>query len=179
MIKPLDSNSCMQGLKNYTLVFLAVYGSFCAQSTKYALHCAQYAIKLHWTEAPLSSGVATIFPVGGHWGALGFRRGALTFWADNPPPKKKKKREKGPHFPVKKLTSKTKTLITFVGDWGRNNHSYKGIKPTFKSMFQLKKYLVRKSKHTLILYDYSKMDISVSVKNTTPPLPLGWFFLVG
>ena len=27
--------------------------------------------------------------------------------------------------------------------------------PTFKSMFQLKKYLVRKSKHTLILYDYS------------------------
>ena len=42
-----------------------------------------------------SSGVARIFPVGGHWGALGFRRGALTFWADKPhpppPPKKKKK----------------------------------------------------------------------------------------
>ena len=34
--------------------------------------------------------------------------------------------------------------------------------PTFKSMFQLKKYLVRKSNHTLILYDYSKIDIRFS-----------------
>ena len=29
-------------------------------------------------------------------------------------------------------------------------------------MFQLKKYLVRKSKHILILYDYSKIDICFS-----------------
>ena len=35
--------------------------------------------------------------------------------------------------------------------------------PTFKSMFQLKNYFVRKSKHTLILYDdYSKIDIRFS-----------------
>ena len=26
---------------------------FCAQSAKYALHCVQYAIKLHWTEPPM------------------------------------------------------------------------------------------------------------------------------
>ena len=26
---------------------------FCAQSTKYTLHCAQYALKLHWTEPPM------------------------------------------------------------------------------------------------------------------------------
>ena len=37
--------------------------------------------------------------------------------------------------------------------------------PTFQSMFQLKKYLtllVRKSKHTMILYDSSKIDIRFS-----------------
>ena len=43
----------------------------------------------HYTTSFLISGVARIFPVGAlGGGGLGFRRGALTIWADNPPPPK-------------------------------------------------------------------------------------------
>ena len=90
-----------------------------------------YAWSKH-TRLVMSSGVARIFSVGGHWGALGFRRGALKFWADKPPPpppppKKKKKKKKNPHlksvliFRRNKLTIKKRKkkrkekVITSVG----------------------------------------------------------------
>ena len=71
-----------------------------------------------------------MFSVGGHWGgggALGFRRGALQFWADKPSPpppppptKKKSSPKKGPHFPAEQAdkqgkTKEKKKVITSVG----------------------------------------------------------------
>ena len=59
------------------------------------------------------SGVASIFSVGGHWGALSFRRGAKQFWAGQAPPPLHPPK-KNPHvkrvliFRRNKLTSKKK-----------------------------------------------------------------------
>ena len=44
------------------------------------------------------SGVARIFPVGGHGGGGGGGGGALTYWADKPPTKKKSSTTNSPHF---------------------------------------------------------------------------------
>ena len=77
------------------------------------LHCVysdQFSNGLFQKSHDGHSGVARIFSVGGHWGALGFRRGHYNF--EPPPQKKKKKKKKNPHlnrvliFRRNKLTSK-------------------------------------------------------------------------
>ena len=66
------------------------------------------------------SGVARIFPVGWHWGALGFRRGAniLSWQAPPPPPLKMPHLKEILIFRRNKLTSKKIKVITFVGGGG-------------------------------------------------------------
>ena len=47
--------------------------------------------------------------------------------------------------------------------------------PTFKSMFQLKKYLVRKFKHTLISKNKRKSSISIILMCEDTPLQISVF----
>ena len=75
----------------------------------------------------IPSGVARICPVGGHWGAFNFRRGALKFWTIPPPPKKK-----GPHFPAEQADKQQQqqklSLLAGAGVGLGGTAIYKGIK---------------------------------------------------